>query len=118
METICIVCPNGCRLRVEKERGGLVVTGNACPKGEAYGLTEATDPRRVVTAVVRTSSETHPCVPVKTTGAVPVDAIPRLLEHLYSLEVALPVQRGQMLLENFEDTKVGVVFTRSVNDRR
>ncbi len=29
-ELICIVCPNGCHLRVD-ETGGCRVTGNACP---------------------------------------------------------------------------------------
>jgi CxxC motif-containing protein len=115
METICIVCPKGCRLRVHTSRGRLSVGGNACPRGEAYGLSEATDPRRVVTAVVRTDSAAHPCVPVKTAVPVPKTIIPRLLSHLYSLVVGLPVGRGAMLLERFEGTEVRVVFTRGLS---
>lgn len=38
-ELICIVCPNGCHLRVD-ETGGCRVTGNACPRGEEYGRSE------------------------------------------------------------------------------
>ena len=35
-EMICIVCPVGCRLRVNKnEDGSLSVTGNSCPRGDS-----------------------------------------------------------------------------------
>ena len=35
-ELICIVCPNGCYLRVDEEKDYLV-TGNACPRGAEFG---------------------------------------------------------------------------------
>ena len=33
-EFICIVCPKGCRLKVDDEGN---VTGNTCIRGEKYG---------------------------------------------------------------------------------
>jgi CxxC motif-containing protein len=114
METVCIVCPNGCRLNVAITAKGAVVTGNKCPKGEAYGREEATDPRRVVTAVVRTASAKWPCVPVRTDRAVPKKLIPRLLKTLYAMQVKVPVRRGETLVRDFHKTGANVVFTRTV----
>ncbi|NLT12604.1 MAG: DUF1667 domain-containing protein [Clostridiaceae bacterium] len=50
-ELTCIVCPTGCRLRVDIDT--LTVTGNQCKRGLKYGLEELTAPRRTVTSTVR-----------------------------------------------------------------
>jgi CxxC motif-containing protein len=113
-EMVCIACPNGCQLTVESTSKGLVVKGNTCPKGEAYALEEVRDPRRVVTAVVRTTSPQWPCVPVRTVEAVPKALIARLLRSIYRRQVHLPVRRGTKLIEDFGGAGVDVVFTRTV----
>ena len=52
-ERICINCPAGCHLTITRQDdGSFEVTGNTCPRGRAYGISEVTDPRRVVTASV------------------------------------------------------------------
>ena len=40
-ELICIVCPRGCVLKVDKQGN---VTGNLCPRGIKYGIQETTNP--------------------------------------------------------------------------
>ena len=117
MEYICIVCPNGCRLTVEQTREGVVVRGNSCPKGDGYGRDESTDPRRVVTAVVRTTSRDHPCVPVKTDRAVPKALITQLLQAIYTLRVTLPVRRGDVCVADCCGTGASIIFTRSFSDQ-
>jgi CxxC motif-containing protein len=114
MEIICIVCPNGCHLTVEETGSGLKVTGNQCRRGETYGREEATDPRRMVTCVVRTDSAQWPCIPVKTAEPVPKEVIPRLLQKLYSLRVTLPARRGDAVIEDFEGKGIRVVFSRTL----
>jgi len=37
---VCIECPRGCALHVEGENGAWSVSGNFCPKGKAYALSE------------------------------------------------------------------------------
>ncbi len=37
-EMICISCPLGCRLLVERDGDKIVVTGNLCKRGERYGI--------------------------------------------------------------------------------
>jgi CxxC motif-containing protein len=114
MNTTCIVCPNGCQLTVKKCGKGWVVSGNRCERGAAYGREEATDPKRVVTCVVRTGSEEWPCVPVKTDQAVPKKMIPGLLKKLYSLRVKLPVRRGGKVIKDYNKTGINIVYTRSI----
>ena len=110
----CIVCPNGCQLTVKKTADGVVITGNKCIKGEKYGREEASDPKRVVTAVVRTVSDSWPCVPVKTDRAISKKYIRPLLKALYTKKIHLPVKRGDILIQNHKKTGARVVYTRTV----
>ena len=115
MELVCIVCPNGCHLTVEQTADGLRVQGNKCIRGEQYGKDEMTDPRRMVTAVVRTTDREHPCVPVKSEQPVPRGLINCVLKQIYALQVDLPVKRGDVCIDNCCDTGIAIQFTRSLN---
>jgi CxxC motif-containing protein len=114
MELICIVCPNGCHLTVESTQEGVIVSGNKCPKGEVYGRDEFTDPRRIITAVVRTTSPDYPVVPVKSSRAVPKNDINRILKSIYTLEVDLPVKRGDTCMADCGVPETVLVYTRTV----
>ncbi len=50
----CINCPMGCPLSVtiDDQEQVVEVQGNTCPKGDAYGQSEAVHPLRIVTSVV------------------------------------------------------------------
>jgi CxxC motif-containing protein len=113
-EMVCIVCPIGCRLAIEmKAEGEISVTGNRCPKGDAYGREEMLAPRRVVTAVVRTDSQAFPYIPVRTDKSLPRALIPELVADLARLSVRLPAVRGTVLVENYRGSGVNVVLTRT-----
>lgn len=114
-EFICIACPIGCRLTVEKNgEGEVTVTGNRCPKGEIYGREETLSPKRVVTAVVRTDSKAFPFIPVRTDKSLPRALIPELIRDLTSRLVRLPAARGAVLIENYQGSGVNVVLTRTL----
>ena len=52
-ELTCIACPLGCNLVVTmEEKNVLNVTGNTCPRGKEYAITECTSPKRTVTTTV------------------------------------------------------------------
>lgn len=116
-DMVCIACPLGCRLEVQYLKTGdgqIAVIGNKCKRGEAYAIEELTAPRRTVTAVVETNSEILPYVPVRTDKSLPKELIDKLLGEIYSTQVSVPLILGQVLFENYEDSGVNVVFSRSL----
>ena len=114
MELVCIVCPNGCRLTVTQTPDGISVTGNKCMRGEQYGKSELTDPRRMITAVVRTTDPAHPCAPVKSDKPVPKARINDILQEIYRQEVSLPVKRGDICISNCCGSGAAILYTRSL----
>ena len=63
---ICISCPAGCHLDIAVDDNGQInIAGNTCPKGKTYGINEITNPKRVVTAVVKAKGDNRTFVPVK-----------------------------------------------------
>ncbi len=114
-EMICINCPLGCMLTVSRGEDGTVsVTGNTCPRGEAYGRTELTDPRRTVTSTVRVKGRKDCAVSVKTASPIPKGKIMECMKALKETEAIPPVAVGDVVLENVAGTGVAVVATRNV----
>jgi len=113
-ELICIACPNGCHLTVEQNGPETRVTGFTCPKGEQYGKEEVTNPKRTVTAVIKTHSMTMPYAPVRTTTALPKPLIGSLLREIYSMHITAPCKRGDVIIQNFQGSGVDVICTRTV----
>lgn len=112
-ELICIVCPQGCHLKVE-EKNGLTVTGNSCPRGAEYGKMELTHPTRVVTSTVRCEGGLYPRCPVKTDGAVPKELMLRVMEALEGVALTAPVAAGQVVVENICGAGANVIATRDL----
>ncbi|MGC8737911.1 MAG: DUF1667 domain-containing protein [Candidatus Hydrogenedens sp.] len=113
-EIICLSCPNGCHITVEKtSTGQYQFQGAKCERGEVYAHEEVTDPKRVVTAVVQTDSEEMPYIPVKTDKPIPKRYIKPLLSQLYKQKISLPAKCGQVIIQNFMGTEVNVVITRT-----
>lgn len=137
-EMICITCPMGCHLSIEKiSDEELSVTGNKCQRGAQYAREELLSPKRVVTATCRlkqpsgqagaglkTAAPAVPAaegslykprrVPVRTAKAFPKERIPELLALLYQHEVSLPVERGQVILPDVLGTGIDVIAERTM----
>ena len=114
MKMICINCPKGCELDVEKADDGTVsVTGNACPRGEEYGRSELVNPTRMVTGLVRVAGMRKP-LPVKTKTAIPKGKIDAVLFELHQTTVQLPVKIGDVIIQNVAETGVDVVATANM----
>ena len=116
-EMICISCPVGCRMSVSCDGEKIIVEGNKCKHGEQYCREEIRDPRRVVTAVVKTDSEKLRYIPVKTDNPLPKNFISDLLKEIYRQKIKFPVRVGGTILTDFKGTGVNVVVTRTVVDK-
>jgi len=130
-EMICITCPIGCHLSIEKiSDEEISVTGNKCQRGAQYAREELLSPKRVVTATCRLkqlSNQTATVgqaaadslykprrVPVRTAKAFPKERIPELLTLLYQHEVSLPVERGQVIIPDALGTGIDVIAERTM----
>jgi len=114
MKITCTLCPNGCSLVVKSSKEGLTVSGNRCPRGEQYGRDEYTDPRRVITAAVRTTDPEIRCAPVKSDRPIPKAEIQNVLKTLYARRVPLPVTRGDICIANCCPSGASLVYTRTL----
>ena len=111
MKTICINCPKGCELAVERKvDGSVVVTGHTCPRGEEYGRAELVNPTRMVTGLVRVAGMRKP-LPVKTKTAVPKSKVNDVLFALHQTTVQLPVKIGDVIVPDVAETGIDVVAT-------
>ena len=113
MKLVCINCPKGCELDVEKVGDDVVVKGHTCPKGEAYGKAELINPTRMVTGLVRVAGMRKP-LPVKTRTAVPKGKINDVLFALAQTTVQLPVKIGDVIIPGVAGTDVDVVATANL----
>ena len=114
MKMICINCPKGCELDVEKaDDGTVIVTGNACGRGEDYGRSELVNPTRMVTGLVRVAGMRKP-LPVKTKTAIPKGKIDAALFALHQTTVQLPIKIGDVIIPDVASTGVDVVATANM----
>lgn len=112
---ICIGCPMGCPLVVTLDHGEVVsVEGNTCKRGAVYGKKEVTNPTRIVTSTVRVTGGSIPMVSVKTREDIPKEKIFDCVKALKEIEVAAPVNIGDVVLRDVAGTGVDVVATKNV----
>ena len=115
-DMICISCPMGCRMTVEHEGKDLIaVAGNSCKRGEIYAKNEISDPRRVVTSIMRVRGRKCP-VSVRTNGAVPKSAIRDCLLAIQDKTAPADTAPGDVLIPNVAATGIDVVAMRYAYD--
>lgn len=115
-ELVCIVCPRGCRLRVDEQTGA--VTGNGCPRGASYGLAEVTNPTRVVTSTVAVRGGIYPRCPVKTNAPIPKANVLKAVRELDGLLLDAPIKSGQIIIKNVCGSGINFVATRDLPQKQ
>ena len=119
-ELICIGCPMGCQLTAEVENGAVTsVTGNTCPRGDAYARRECVAPVRTVTGTVAIEGAALPVLPVRTSGVKTASPVPKermadVLAALRDLRALPPVAAGDVLLADVCATGVDVVAAKNM----
>lgn len=114
-EFICIRCPLGCNITVETDNGKILnISGNTCPRGADYVTKELTDPRRIVTSLVKVTGGERPVVSVKTAADIPKDRIWECVAELKRVVLEAPVHMGDVVLRNVCGTEIDVVSTGEV----
>lgn len=110
----CIRCPRGCRITVALGAGGEVeaLSGNACPRGDAYARAEVATPVRTVTTTVPVDGARDVArVAVKTAREVPKDAVLDVVRALADVRATAPVEIGDVVARDVAGTGVDVIAT-------
>ena len=119
-DLVCIVCPNGCRMKVTLPDSGplspetILVEGNRCERGVDYAHQEMTCPRRVLTSTVRLTVSRHTRLPFKTCRSIPKTSLLDVMRMLDHAEASAPVHCGDVIVKNVLDTGADIVATRDM----
>ena len=110
-ELTCIICPRGCRLKVDDNMN---VTGNFCMRGAMYAKQELTDPRRSITSIMRVSNRENLMVSVKTNKDISKAKIFEVLKAIENVSVQAPIHIGDVLVKNAADSGADIIATKEV----
>ena len=105
-ELTCIVCPKGCRLKVDEEND-YAVTGNSC-------YNELTNPMRMVTSTVKIQGGNHRRLPVKTSGDIPRKYVMDCVKLLDDVTVQAPVKTGDVILADIFGLGVNIIAAKDM----
>ena len=113
-ELICINCPLGCHLSVdESDLQNVKVTGNTCPRGVTYAVSEVTAPKRMVTSSVPVVGGDVQRVSVKTSAPIPKEKIFDCLKVIKKVKAVAPVAIGDVLCRDVCGSGADIIATRS-----
>ena len=112
-ELICIVCPKGCRLKVDETT--FAVSGNSCEKGAEYGANELRNPTRTLTSTVKLENGALPRCPVRTCAPIPKNLMFDAMAAREGVTLTAPVKIGQVAVKNLLGTGTDVIVTRNID---
>lgn len=110
-EFICIVCPKGCRIKVDDNEN---ITGYTCLRGLNYVKEELTCPKRMLTSTVKVSNRKDTYVSVKTSSSISKDLLLDVMKELKKIRVEAPISMHQVLIKNIFDTNIDIISTKEV----
>ena len=109
----CIECPQGCALAVDIENCRVIkVSGEKCPKGKDYAVSEVENPVRVLTATVLTQGLALKMVPVRTDKPIPQARILEAAGEIRKIKLSHPVRLGEVIVPDFLGLGVNLIATR------
>jgi CxxC motif-containing protein len=118
-EFTCIICPNGCLIKVEYEGINIKnIKGDECPKGKDYVKNEITNPLRVFTGSVLVEHGDFSLVGVKTPLPIPKKYLKKIGEITRHLKVKAPLTIGQVVAFNLLNQNIDLVATRKIEKKK
>ena len=117
-EMTCIVCPQGCKLKVEFEGTNVIsVSGHTCKRGEKYATKEISAPERTITSTVVAYSESGELsmLPVKSDKPIPKGKMDEAMKIINAQKVKLPIKAGSVILSDFIENGINLVSCKTIN---
>jgi len=118
-EFVCIICPNGCLIKVEYEGTNINnIKGDECPEGKDYVKNEITNPLRVFTGSVLVENGDFSLVSVKTRIPIPKKYIKKIGEITRRIKVDAPIEIGQVVAFNLLNENIDLIATRKIEKKK
>lgn len=112
---ICIECPKGCALSVETEGCRVArVSGNLCPKGKSYSVSEIENPVRVFTSTVLTQGLSLKMAPVRTDRPISKTMLQDAMREIRKIRIKKPLPIGGIVVKNFFGLGVNLIAIRDI----
>jgi CxxC motif-containing protein len=114
---LCIACPNGCRLTVEKKPdscAGYTVSGNQCKRGIEFAITEITSPVRTLTTTVRTVFPGVPALPVRSSGEIPKGKLFEVTQFINTVTLDRRLGIGETVIPNVLGMGSDIITTSNI----
>ncbi|MCQ2488825.1 MAG: DUF1667 domain-containing protein [Clostridia bacterium] len=111
MNLVCITCPRGCTVNIEKVGDDWKVSGNSCNKGREFAINEMTKPMRTICSTVKTTFSDAPVLPCRVSADIPKDKIFDVMKEINKVVVDKPIGRGDVIIKNVLDLGVDVIST-------
>ncbi|MDO5734389.1 MAG: DUF1667 domain-containing protein [Eubacteriales bacterium] len=118
-EMVCIVCPRGCHIKVfQDEEQEWQVEDYGCKRGIEYGISEMTEPKRMLTTTVKVKGGIYPRIPVIGDKETSRAKLKDCLNILHHLELKAPIEAGEVLIANIGGTDTNILAAISMKERR
>ncbi len=118
-EFVCIICPNGCRIKVEYEEINIKnIKGDECFKGKEYVKNEITNPLRVFTGSILVENGDFSLVSVKTHVPIPKKYLKKIGEITRQLKVEAPIKASQIIVSNLLNENIDLIATRKIEKKK
>ena len=118
-EFVCIICPNGCLIKVEYEGTNIKnIKGDECPKGKDYVKNEITNPLRVFTGSILVENGDFSLISVKTHVPIPKKYIKKIGEITRRIKVDAPIEIGQVVAFNLLNENIDLIATRKIEKKK
>lgn len=115
----CIICPNGCDLRVNINNDIIIsIDGASCDKGDKYVKQELTNPQRTIATSVLVIGGEIPLASVRLSKPIPKDRIFDVMEEIKKIKVDAPVNIGLIVQKDILGLGSDVIITKNVNRAR
>ncbi|MGC8972028.1 MAG: DUF1667 domain-containing protein [bacterium] len=108
----CIVCPVGCKIKID-DKGNII--GARCNRGVDFVKRELLSPERILTTTIKIDGGIVKVLPVKSTKPIPKEKLREIVKKISSVSVKAPIHRGDIV---YHDGDVTLVATRSVKEIR
>lgn len=115
-ERLCILCPKGCVLSFDAATNPPEISGFKCRRGLDYGLEEWTDPKRILSTTVKTTSGA--LVPVKSSAPIPKASLMEAMKKIRKIKLCPPVKAGSIVYENLLHTGADLIATGEINETK